>query len=127
MKLVLLISVLLIASFAVVAQTQNTVMANIVSDGKVVLPVPAPIKLPAERSATIKQIQERQDQLATAWKELDAQKIIIAQRAALELKMTAEQWDQMDLTPTPEGYVFKPKEKPVPAPAPTPTPVEKKP
>jgi len=81
------------------------------------------IKLPAKLSVQLKAIQERQEALAKEYQVLETQKIIVAQRAALELHLTAEQIDQMDLIPESDGgYAFKPKPKP-----PTKTPENKNP
>jgi autotransporter translocation and assembly factor TamB len=73
---------------------------------------PGSIKLPAARAAQLKEIQERQEALGKEYQALEAQKVIVAQRAALELHLTAEQVDSMDLTFGADGYVFKPKDKP---------------
>lgn len=70
------------------------------------------IKLPIERSNQITEIQKRQDALVRDHNVLEMQKEMIKQRAALELGLKAEQYDQMDLASGPGGYVFKPKEKP---------------
>lgn len=72
------------------------------------------VKLPVERSNQLKQIQQRQDELAREYQALDQQKLIVAQRAAMELKLSVEQFDQMDLKVSSEGYVFQPKPKATP-------------
>ena len=108
MKSFLLVITLLLA-LTTVGQTPNK-PTDVTSATRPLVSFTAPaIKLPAERSAQLKQIQEKQDQLARDFQTLEQQKVIIAQRAALELKLTAEQLDQMDLSVDADGYVFKPK------------------
>lgn len=68
------------------------------------------IKFPTERNTQLKTIQERQDALSKEYQYLESQKTIVAQRAALELHLTAEQIDQMDIVLDSGNYVFKPKE-----------------
>jgi TolA-binding protein len=69
------------------------------------------IKLPAALATQLRQIQDRQEALAKEYQALESQKVIVAQRAALELHLTAEQVDSMDLAFGADGYVFKPKDK----------------
>jgi hypothetical protein len=76
-----------------------------------------PIKLPAERGAQLKQIVDRQNELAREFQALEAQKLIVQQRAALELKLNAEQYDKLELALEGGAFVFKPKPAPSPAPA----------
>lgn len=75
-------------------------------------PDPQTIKLPADRSTQLKQIQDRQDLLRKEYDSLESQKVIVAQRAALELHLTAEKLDTLQLTVTPDGvYAFEPKKQ----------------
>jgi hypothetical protein len=67
------------------------------------------IKLPDTQNASLKQIQEQQDKLVQAFQALDSQKVIVAQRAALELGMTAKQLDTMELAVDGGNFVFRPR------------------
>lgn len=90
-------TVLLILLLAVTVATQQ--------------PAPTTIALPAKASTQLKQITDRQAELSREYSALEASKVIVVQRAALELHLTAEQLDAMDLVAGATGFEFKPKEK----------------
>jgi hypothetical protein len=86
--------IILVSAVAATAQTAAT---------------PSVIKLPDTQNASLKQIQEQQDKLVQAFQALEAQKIIQAQRAALELGLTAKQLDTMELAVDGGNFVFRPR------------------
>lgn len=75
-------------------------------------PAKAPIKVPTEQAAKFRQLQDDYDKTVKHLQDLQAQWVILAQRAALEAGMSAKDYDAMDLAPSADGgFEFRVKQK----------------
>lgn len=72
---------------------------------------PQTYRVPDAQNKQLKQLIDAQDKLAQEYNRIEAQKVIVAQRAALELSLTAKQLDGLELVVDAQGFFFRPVEK----------------
>lgn len=70
-------------------------------------------RVPDTQDKQLRQIVDAQDKLSQEFNRLEAQKVIVTQRAALELGLTAKQLDELELVVDGLGFFFRPALKKV--------------